>query len=160
MNIDAIIEIPFNTNIKYEYDKSLNFIRVDRILQDNMFYPCNYGYIPNTLAKDGDPLDILVLSNYPINPCSVIEVKILGVLIMEDENGLDEKVISIPSENVDTSSMNINTLNDLSDTIKENIKYFFKNYKNSSIGKWSKVYDYKGIKEAIDIINKYKTTGI
>ena len=155
MDINAIVEIPINTGIKYEFDTNKNIIKVDRILTDNMLYPGNYGFIPNTLANDGDPLDILILCNYPIYPNVMISCKIIGVLIMTDEKGLDEKIIAVPSDKVDSSSKVINNIDDISETMRNNIKYFFKSYKNSSDTEWSKVNDYKDKTYAIDIINKY-----
>ena len=107
-HIDALIEIPFNSFIKYEFDKENNIMRCDRILNTSMIYPGNYGYIPNTLAKDGDELDVLVLSNFPLHPGTVIESKIIGVLMMEDEKGIDEKIIAVPSQNIDPDSKYIN----------------------------------------------------
>tara|TARA_B100000575_G_C22501785_1_gene328563 strand:- start:5 stop:484 length:480 start_codon:yes stop_codon:yes gene_type:complete len=154
MNIDAIVEIPMNSNIKYEYDKELNMIRYNRILKSPMVYPCNYGFIPNTLGGDKDPLDILILSENSFHPGIIINCKIIGVLLMEDEEGIDEKIIGIPY--VDINNENINDLNDISNILLKNIKYFFTNYKNNDKNKWTKVYDYENKEKAIEIIHKYK----
>ena len=154
MIIDAIVEIPKNSNIKYEYDKELNMIRCNRILQLPIIYPCNYGFIPNTLGGDGDPLDILILSEHIFHPGIIMNCKIIGVLLMEDEEGIDEKIIGIPY--VDINNENINDLNDISNILLKNIKYFFTNYKNNDKNKWTKVYDYENKEKAIEIIHKYK----
>mgnify|MGYP006090790991 CR=1 FL=1 len=156
MSINAIIEIPYNTFIKYEYDEKHKRIRCDRILNTSMLYPGNYGYIPNTLAKDGDPLDILVVCNYPLYPGTIIEVKILGILIMTDEKGLDEKIIAVPSNNVDYNFNLINDLNDLSPILITKIKHFFEHYKDNEKEKWNKVDKYENKQYALNIIEKYK----
>ena len=156
MTINAIIEIPYNTFIKYEYDHNHKRMRCDRILNTAMLYPSNYGYIPNTLAQDGDALDILVVCDYPIYPGTIIEVKILGVLIMTDEKGLDEKIIAVPSDNVDLNFKSINKLDDLSPILIIKIKHFFEHYKDNEINKWCKVDKYENKKYALNIIEKYK----
>tara|TARA_B100001094_G_scaffold272595_1_gene278519 strand:+ start:3074 stop:3550 length:477 start_codon:yes stop_codon:yes gene_type:complete len=155
MNIDAIVEIPMNSNIKYEYDKDLNMIRYNRTLKLPMVYPCNYGFIPNTLGGDGDPLDILILSENIFYPGIIINCKIIGVLLMEDEEGIDEKLIGIPNIDIN-NNQNMNDLNDISEILLKKIKYFFTNYKNYDKDKWSKVYNYENKEKAIQIIHKYK----
>ena len=99
--VDVIIEIPYNSHIKYEYDEKINKIRCDRILNTSMNYPGNYGYIPNTLSGDGDPLDILMVCDYQLLPGIVIKSKIIGVLLTEDEKGADEKLLVVPYKGVD-----------------------------------------------------------
>ena len=117
MKIDSIIEIGYNTNIKYEYDEAHDLIRCDRVMNTSFFYPANYGYIPNTLAGDGDPLDILVVCDYTLHPGIIIESKIIGVLVMEDEKGFDEKIIAVPSKSVDKSYQHIHNITDLNQNI-------------------------------------------
>jgi inorganic pyrophosphatase len=153
---DAYIEIPYNTSVKYEYDKQLNKMRCDRILNTSMLYPGNYGYIPNTLADDGDALDILVMCDYSLFPGTVIESKIIGVLMMEDEKGLDEKIISVPSYNVDNTSKDINTINDLNSSTLKKIAHFFTHYKDNEKDKWCKVYGFHDNRYAISLCEKYK----
>ncbi len=125
---DVLIEIPKGSRNKYEYDFELKKIRFDRLLFSSMMYPADYGFIPETLALDGDPLDVLVLGTEPTFPMCVMEVKPIGVFHMADEKGNDEKVICVP-----VSDPIWNTLNDLSDVnphlIKE-IEHFFKVYKD------------------------------
>lgn len=138
-DIDMIVEIPYNTNVKYEYDKKLGRIRCDRILSTPMMYPGNYGYFPNTLAGDNDPLDVLLISNFHLYPNTLIKVKIIGVLITEDESGKDEKIIAVPSIEVDKSYENINNILDIQNNIILKIKHFFKHYKDNNKSKWIKV---------------------
>lgn len=94
--INAVIEIPYGSNIKYEIDKASGALCVDRVLYGAMFYPANYGFVPNTLADDGDPADVLVLNEYPLVAGSVIPCRLIGVLMMEDESGMDEKLLAVP----------------------------------------------------------------
>ena len=113
---NVIIEIPMNDNpVKYELDKESGAIFVDRFMQVSMFYPCNYGFVPNTSSGDGDPVDVLVLSTYPIIPNAVVKCRLVGVLMMEDESGLDEKIISVPVSKVDISFDNIRNITDITD---------------------------------------------
>lgn len=140
--VDMIVEIPFNSNIKYEFDKEINKIRVDRILNTSMLYPGNYGYIPNTLSGDGDPLDILLLTEYPIIPGCIIKVRIIGVLYTIDEKGNDEKLLAVPSSDVDSNYDDIKALKDLSPIILKKIKHFFTHYKDNDKNKWVNVYDF------------------
>ena len=154
-NIQSIIEIPYQTCVKYEYDEKYKMLRCDRILNTSMLYPGNYGYIPNTLGGDGDPLDILVLCDYQLNPGIIIECKVIGVLLMEDEKGLDEKIIAVPSERVDSNSNFLNNLNDISPVILQKIKHFYKHYKDNDKDKWCKVNDYQTKNYAIQLIEKY-----
>ena len=153
--VDVIIEIPYNTFVKYEYDEEFKMMRCDRILNTSMLYPGNYGYIPNTLAGDGDPLDILLFCDYPIYPGVIINTKIIGVLLMDDEKGQDEKVIVVPSVNVDTSYKNINELSDLPKSTVTKIKHFFEHYKDNETEKWCKVHDFKDSKYATELYRKY-----
>ena len=125
--LDMIVEIPLNSNVKYEYDKRLNKMRCDRIISTSMLYPGNYGYIPETLSGDGDPLDILLLCDYPIYPGTIVKVKVIGVLLTIDEKGPDEKLIAVPDNAVDYSSLDINSLSDIGNHVLSKIKHFFPN---------------------------------
>lgn len=153
--IDIIIEIPYNSFVKYEFDEEKNKMRCDRILNTAMLYPGNYGYIPNTLAQDGDALDVLLICDYPIYPNIIVESKIIGVLIMEDEKGIDEKILAVPSNNVDGSYKNINEISDISTYNIEKIKHFFKHYKDNDDDKWSKIFDVKDSNEALKLYKRY-----
>lgn len=138
--INVIIEVPMGSDpVKYEFDKEMGIIAVDRFVQTSMFYPCNYGFVPNTLSKDGDPVDVLVVSNYPIIPGALIKVRPIGVLIMEDESGQDEKVLAVPTLKLDPYYANIKSYKDLPEIFIDRIRNFFENYKALEKGKWVKV---------------------
>lgn len=149
MKTDIIIEIPYNSNIKYEFDHEQNRLRVDRIINTPMVYPTHYGYIPNTHAEDGDQLDVLLISEHPFIPGCIIETKVIGVLRMEDEKGIDHKIITSICEKV-------NSLEDLNSETLNKIKYFFEHYKDLEKNKWSKVHSFGDKNEAIEIINSSK----
>tara|TARA_B110000208_G_C11781224_1_gene433901 strand:- start:28 stop:549 length:522 start_codon:yes stop_codon:yes gene_type:complete len=151
-NIDMIVEISENTNVKYEIDKQYNKLRCDRILLGPLVYPGNYGYIPNTLSLDNDPLDILLINSVKLLPNIIVKVKVLGVLITEDENGLDEKIIAIPDDSVYPFNNGINNITDLDIHLLEKIKYFFTHYKDMDDNKWVKVDNFKNKDEAIKIL--------
>ncbi len=140
--VNALIEIPYGSNVKYELDKESGAIVVDRVLYSAMFYPANYGFVPNTLAKDGDPVDILVIGNYPLQAGSVIKCRLIGVLIMEDEAGMDEKLLAVPTTKIDPTYEDIKSVNDLPKAILNKIKNFFETYKTLEPGKWVKVKDF------------------
>jgi len=151
----VIIEIPMNDNpVKYELDKESGAIFVDRFMQVSMFYPCNYGFIPNTLSGDGDPVDVLVLSNYPIIPSAIVKCRPIGVLMMEDESGLDEKIIAVPVSKVDISFDNIQNITDVSGIVKNRIKHFFEHYKDLDKDKWVKVLEWADIEIAKKLIEE------
>ncbi|MBK1964314.1 inorganic diphosphatase [Campylobacter novaezeelandiae] len=152
--INAVIEIPYGSNIKYELDKESGAIFVDRIIPSAVFYPANYGFIPNTLADDNDPLDILILNEYPIQAGAVIPCRLIGVLIMEDESGMDEKLLALPTSKIDPRYDNIKTYTDLAPAILNKIKNFFETYKMLEPNKWVKVQDFKDEKVAIEILQK------
>ncbi|NDA90645.1 MAG: inorganic diphosphatase [Alphaproteobacteria bacterium] len=151
----VIIEIPMNDNpVKYELDKESGAIFVDRFMQVSMFYPCNYGFIPNTLSGDRDPVDVLVLSNYPIIPSAIVKCRPIGVLMMEDESGLDEKIIAVPVSKVDISFDNIQNITDVSGIVKNRIKHFFEHYKDLDKDKWVKVLEWADIEIAKKLIEE------
>ena len=138
--VNVIIEVPMGSDpVKYEFDKEFAIIAVDRFVQTAMFYPCNYGFIPNTLSKDGDPVDVLVIANNPIIPGALIKVRPIAVLMMEDESGQDEKVLAVPTTKLDPYFSNIKSHKDLPDVLVNRIKHFFENYKALEKGKWVKV---------------------
>lgn len=139
MNKDIFIEISKDTNIKYEYDKDLKALRLDRVLITPMVYPENYGYFPNTMADDGDALDVILIADYTIIPGSYISVRIVGVLDMEDEEGKDYKIIAVPSSKVDKTYDYVNDITDIPSDRLNKIKFFFENYKKLDKNKWAKV---------------------
>lgn len=154
MEIDVLIEISKGSNVKYELDKEKNRIRVDRFLYTAMYYPFNYGFIEETLADDGDPVDVLILSYESILPGSLIRVKPIGVLEMEDEAGKDEKVIAVPKEKIDPFWGRYNDISEIPENYKNQIKHFFENYKTLEPGKWVKIKDWLNKEEAEKLIEK------
>ena len=148
---DAIIEIPLKTKTKFEIDKKTNNIRLDRVLYSAMTYPAEYGYIPNTLELDGDPLDILVISSEATFPGCVVPAKIIGVLTLIDNGLIDHKIISVVA--VDPRYNEINKLSDLSEFTLEEIKDLFANYKTLQNIK-VEVKDYEGLDKALEIIGE------
>nr|MBP3724482.1 inorganic diphosphatase [Campylobacter sp.] len=152
--INAVIEIPYGSNIKYEIDKESGAVVVDRVLYSAMFYPANYGFVPNTLADDGDPADILVLNEYSLQAGSVIPCRLIGVLVMEDESGMDEKLLAVPVSKIDPKFENIKSLDDLPRATLDKIKNFFETYKLLEPGKWVKVTGFKDAKSAEEILDK------
>lgn len=153
--INVVIEVSSNSNVKYEMDKDSGALMVDRFLHTSMFYPANYGFLPHTLADDGDPLDALVLTRWRLQEGSVIKARPVGVLIMEDEKGMDEKIICVPSKKLDKSFENVNNINDLPAQVIEEIKHFFEHYKDLEKGKWVKVSNVDGADKAKEIITKF-----
>jgi len=147
--VNVVIEIPLGSYIKYEVDKETGLLFVDRILYTATHYPFNYGFIPATLEEDGDPVDVLVLGYEPLLPGSVIEVKPVGVLEMEDEEGPDAKIIAIPKEKIDPRFKEVKDIDDIPKAIKDKIKHFFEHYKELEPGKWVKVTGWKGREEAL-----------
>ncbi len=152
--MDVIIEIPNQTLTKYEVDKEYNLLRLDRMLQTSMVYPGNYGYIPKTLGGDGDPLDIIMPVDYPIYPMSLVKVKPVGVIVMEDEAGMDEKIIVYPDNKVDSRYQKINSLSDVPKETIDKIVHFFQHYKDLSPGKFVKIKSIKGKADALKIIKE------
>lgn len=148
MEISVFIEVTANSNIKYEHDHKTGRLICDRILHTPMAYPYNYGYIPDTLAGDGDPLDIMVVTSYKLQPGCYIMCKVLGVLYTEDEKGKDEKIIAVPISKVDPFMENINQLSDLKISQLNKIKFFFENYKALEKNKWVKVIGWGDKEEA------------
>lgn len=152
--LNAVIEIPYGSNIKYEIDKESGAVVVDRVMYSAMFYPANYGFIPNTLAADGDPADVLVLNEYPLQAGSVIPCRLIGVLVMEDESGMDEKLLAVPVSKIDPRYENIKSLEDLPKITLDRIKNFFETYKMLEPGKWVKVKDFADAKAAEKILDE------
>ncbi|MFV7668195.1 inorganic diphosphatase [Shewanella algae] len=139
-DIYVIIEIPQNHDpIKYEVDKDTGALFVDRMMTAPMFYPCNYGYVNQTLSLDGDPVDVLVPTQYPLQPGSVIRCRPVGVLKMTDESGEDAKIVAVPHEKISKEYGHIKDVNDLPELLKAQIKQFFEHYKDLESGKWVKV---------------------
>lgn len=154
-DINVIIEISANaTPIKYEVDKEMDAILVDRFMSTPMFYPANYGYINETLADDGDPLDVLVVTPYPVIPGSVIRCRVLGMLNMSDEKGRDEKLIAVPHEKLTSIYNDVKEYTDLPALLLQQIEHFFENYKDLEAGKWVKIDGWEDAAAAKKVIEK------
>lgn len=152
--VNVFIEIPQGVSVKYELDRDSGVIFVDRFLYTEMEYPFNYGFVPQTLAGDGDPVDVLVLSSKPVVPGVVIPSRPIGMLAMTDEAGQDEKVIAVPLPKLDPKFASYNDVSDIAKEIKDKILYFFENYKKTEPGKWVKITGWKGKDVALDTIKK------
>ncbi len=154
-DINVVIEIPANSSpIKYEVEKESGALLVDRFMATPMFYPANYGFIPHTLGDDGDPLDVLVITPYPVQPSSVIRCRPVGVLKMEDEAGGDEKLLAVPHDKLTTLYKEVQDIDDVPMLLREQIKHFFENYKDLEAGKWVKVDGWGNAEEAKSLILK------
>lgn len=157
---NVIIENSANAlPVKYELDKESGALFVDRIIATPMHYPCNYGFIPQTLSEDEDPIDVLVACEFPILAGAVIPCKAVGVLLMEDEKGGDEKIIAVPIEKMNSEYSKYNELKELPEILVNKIKHFFENYKSLEKGKWVKVSGFADSKMAknkiLEAINRY-----
>jgi inorganic pyrophosphatase len=144
-DFNVIIEIPMNADpIKYEVDKESGAIFVDRFMGTAMHYPCNYGYIPNTIADDGDPCDVLVITPFALIPGVVVRCRALGVLKMTDEAGGDSKILAVPVEKILPVYANLQKVEDVPELTLRQIQHFFEHYKDLEKGKWVKVEGWEG----------------
>jgi len=147
--INVIIEVPAGGEpVKYEMHKPSGAILVDRILHTPMRYPTNYGYMPHTLSDDGDPCDVMVVVGASLVPGCVIRARPVGVLLMEDEAGGDEKILAVPDLKTDPTYKNVRTYTDLPEILLQQIQHFFEHYKDLEDGKWVKITGWKGPEEA------------
>ncbi len=151
--MEVFVEIPKGSNNKYEYDKEKGAFRLDRVLYSPVYYPADYGYIENTLADDGDALDAMVLTTFPTFPGCIIEARIIGMFIMEDEKGRDEKILGVPVG--DPRFDNIESIDDLESHILKEFQHFFEVYKDLEEKKVS-IEGWADIKEAVQVIKKAK----
>ncbi|MGI4851789.1 MAG: inorganic diphosphatase [Janthinobacterium lividum] len=155
-DVNVFIEIPFGGGpVKYEIDKASGALFVDRFLQTPMFYPTNYGFIPQTLAEDGDALDAMVIGTIPVIAGSVIRSRPIGVLYMEDEAGMDEKLLMVPVDKLDPFYSNIKEYSDMPQIFCDQIVHFFEHYKDLEKNKWVKISHWGSAQEAADLISKY-----
>ena len=146
---NVIIEIPMNSDpIKYEVDKATGALFVDRFMMTSMHYPCNYGYVPHTIADDGDPVDVLVITPFPVAMGAVIRCRSLGVLKMEDEAGGDSKVLAVPVDRILPIYKHWTKAADLAPERLLTIQHFFEHYKDLEAGKWVKVTGWGGPEDA------------
>ena len=148
-DVNVIIEIPAHSEpIKYEVDKDSGALWVDRFMGTAMHYPCNYGYVPDTLSDDGDPVDVLVISPFPLLPGSVIRSRPIGVLKMTDEAGEDAKVLAVPIDKLTAMYKDVSTFRDVPSFTLDQISHFFEHYKDLEAGKWVRIDGWHGPEEA------------
>ena len=153
--VNVIIEVPAASDpVKYEFDKDSGAIVVDRLLSTPMHYPANYGFVPNTLSGDGDPADVLVVTPYQLQPGSVIAVRPVGVLLMEDEAGQDEKLLAVPTQKLTKLYDTVESYKDLPEILLNQIQHFFEHYNDLEHGKWVKVTGWAGVDEAKKLLQE------
>lgn len=154
--VNTVIEIPKGSTNKYEIDPATGVIRLDRVLYSPLYYPFDYGYIPQTKGRDGDTLDVLVVLSHPTFPGCVVEAKPLGVLLMKDDKGYDEKIISVAKR--DPRYTSLKSLDDLRDHTLKEVMHFFEVYKQLE-EKEVEVMGWKSVDSAIEVIQKYRIDG-
>jgi inorganic pyrophosphatase len=151
--VNVVIEIPQGgAPVKYEIDKDSGAMFVDRFLHTAMFYPANYGFIPQTLSEDGDPVDCMVVGPTPVVPGVVLRSRPIGALLMEDEAGLDEKILAVPVDKLHPFYKQVSSYRDLPEILLEQIGHFFSHYKDLEKGKWARVNRWAEPLEAADLI--------
>lgn len=152
-DINVLVEISQGgPPVKYEFDKEAGVLTVDRFLHTAMFYPGNYGFVPHTLSADGDPIDVLVVSQVPVVPGVVIRCRPIGALLMEDEAGGDEKIIAVPVDKLHPFHTGVETYEDLPLILREQISHFFQHYKDLEKGKWVTIVRWEGPEQAGKLI--------
>jgi len=154
MEVLVFVEVPKGSSQKFEFDKKEKAIRLDRTLYSPVHFPFEYGFIKGTLGEDGDPLDCVLLTTYPTFPGCLVKARPIGILEMEDEKGIDTKILAAPLEKIDPRFKEIQDISDLSEHTKEEIKKFFETYKVLEPGKWVKLKEFKGKEEAEKIIEQ------
>jgi inorganic pyrophosphatase len=154
-DVNVIVEVPVGGQpIKYELDKKAGTLVVDRFLHTPMTYPGNYGFVPHTLSDDGDPIDVLICNTRPLVPGCVINVRPIGVLVMEDNSGQDEKIIAVPSTHLTKRYENVGDYQDLPEITLKQIEHFFSHYKDLEPGKWVKIGGWQGLDTARRLISE------
>jgi len=154
MEVLVFIEIPKGSSQKFEFDEKEKAIKLDRTLHSPVHFPFEYGFIKGTLGKDGDPLDCVLLTTYPTFPGCLVKARPIGILDMEDENGIDTKILTVPLEKIDPRFKEIQDISDLPEHTRKEIKNFFETYKELERGKWVKVKEFKGKEEAEKVIKQ------
>ncbi|MBO6756797.1 MAG: inorganic diphosphatase [Roseibium sp.] len=154
-DINVIIEVPVGGEpIKYEMDKEAGAMFVDRFLYTPMRYPGNYGFVPHTLCGDGDPIDVVIVNQRPVVPGAIMNCRPIGVVLMEDESGLDEKIIAVPSHKLTKRYDGVHDITDLPDITVSQVKHFFEHYKDLEPGKWVKITGVEGAGAAKRMISE------
>ena len=138
--------------VKYEFDKENNILLVDRFVATPMFYPANYGFVPNTMSDDGDPIDVLVITPYPLLSGCLIKVRPIGVLNMSDESGKDFKILAVPVGKLCSSYEKVVDITDIEVSLLKKIEHFFEHYKDLEDGKWVKLDGWDNAKKAKEIL--------
>lgn len=152
-DVNVIIEVPMGSDpVKYELDKDSGALVVDRFLHTAMHYPCNYGFIPHTLSEDGDPTDVLVVGRRPVIPGCVLAARPIGVLLMEDDGGKDEKILSVPATHLHPFYEEVSSYKELPDILLQQISHFFEHYKDLEVGKWVKISGWRDADYAAELI--------
>lgn len=152
-DVNVIVEVPLGGQpIKYEMDKAAGTLVVDRFLHTPMSYPGNYGFVPHTLSEDGDPIDVLICNNRELVPGCVINARPIGVLVMEDNSGQDEKIVAVPSPALTKRYDNVRDVRDLPEITLQQIEHFFEHYKDLEPGKWVRVGDWLDADQAREFI--------
>jgi inorganic pyrophosphatase len=163
-DVNVVVEVPLGGQpIKYELNKEAGILVVDRFLYTSMAYPGNYGFVPHTLSDDGDPIDVLVCNTRPLVPGCVINVRPIGVLVMEDDSGHDEKILAVPSAHLTRRYDGVRNYSDVPIITLQQIEHFFEHYKDLEHGKWVKIGDWGDANEArrvlVEAIERAKTAG-
>ncbi|MDR3527830.1 MAG: inorganic diphosphatase [Rhizomicrobium sp.] len=139
-DVNVLVEVPIGGEpIKYEIDKEAGVLVVDRFLHTSMRYPGNYGFVPHTLSGDGDPVDVLVCNTRALVPGALVNVRPVGVLLMEDDGGQDEKIIAVPSSHLTLRYEGVNNYTDIPAITRQQVEHFFQHYKDLEPGKWTKI---------------------
>ncbi len=154
MDFKVFVEIPVSSSVKYEVDEETGELTVDRFMFTSFVYPFNYGYIQGTLGEDNDPLDVLVLSSHTVHPGVVIKCHAIGLLEMEDEGGVDTKIIAVPDVKIDPVFGEYKDINNVPEITKRKIKHFFDHMKELEEGKWVKTGEFLGKEDAENIIKE------
>jgi inorganic pyrophosphatase len=156
MEILVFVEIPKNSKLKFEFDEELKTIKLDRVLYGPNYLPFEYGFVKDTLGEDGDPLDCVLLATFPTFPGCIVKARPIGILEMEDEAGIDTKILAVPVEKIDPRFAEIQDVKDLSEHTKKEIREFFETYKRLEPGKWVKLREFKGKEVAEQMIEESK----
>jgi inorganic pyrophosphatase len=154
-DVNVIVEVPIGGEpIKYEIEKNSGALFVDRFLYTPMRYPGNYGFVPHTLSADGDPIDVVVCNTRPIVPGAVMNCRVVGALVMEDDGGGDEKLVAVPTEKLTSRYDGVQNYTDLPTILTSQIEHFFTHYKDLEPNKWVKIERWAGVDEAKDMVRE------
>ncbi|WP_337996382.1 inorganic diphosphatase [Oleispirillum naphthae] len=154
-DVNVLVEVSLLADpVKYELDKESGAMMVDRFLHTAMHYPCNYGFVPHTLSEDGDPVDVMLLGRLPVIPGAVVRARPVGVLRMEDEKGMDEKLLCVPHESLKSFYSNVQEVTDVAELDRLRLEHFFAHYKDLENGKWVKILGWGTCAEAKQVLTE------